>query len=129
MNITGTRHVLAVKDLAKSSEYYKEKLGFSSVWETEGWQFLMRDSFKIMLGECPSEMEAHETGDHSYFAYIEVTGIDALYNGFKSKGVEIPSAIEDKPWHQREFSVRTLDGHRIAFGESIDNINDVRSEV
>jgi catechol 2,3-dioxygenase-like lactoylglutathione lyase family enzyme len=123
MNITGTRHVLAVKNLAKSSEYYKEKLGCRSVWETEGWQFLIRDNFRVMLGECPSEMQAHETGDHSYFAYIDVTGIDALYAEFKARGVEIPSEIEDKPWQQREFSVRTPDGHRIAFGESIDDIN------
>ena len=121
MAITGTRHVLAVKNLKKSSEFYKNKLGFETVWETEDWHFLMRDEFKIMLGECPSERDAFETGDHSYMAYIEVTHIDELFRDYKMKGVEIPGEIADKPWGQREFSIRTIDGHRMTFGEAISN--------
>lgn len=32
-----------------------------------------------MLGECRDAMAAHETGDHSYFAYVTVDGVDDLY--------------------------------------------------
>lgn len=60
-----------------------------------------------------------ETNNHSYFAYIDVQNIDALYQELLSNEAGILSTIEDKPWGQREFSVRTIDGHRIMFGGEI----------
>ncbi|OUR91793.1 hypothetical protein A9Q87_08270 [Flavobacteriales bacterium 34_180_T64] len=117
--INGTRHVLAVKNLEKSVAYYEEQLGFESVWSGSGWHFLKREAFFIMLGECPDDSSAFETKNHSYFAYIEVISIDALYIEFKAKKVEIISEMADKEWKQREFSIRTIDGHRIMFGQAI----------
>ncbi|MGC3945809.1 MAG: VOC family protein [Chryseolinea sp.] len=117
--LSGSRYVLAVKDLAASAEFYKSKLGFKTLWEDGSWHFLTRDEVTIMLGECPDERSASELGDHSYFAYIDVTSIDDIYNEFKSKGVTVLSDIENKPWGQREFGIRTIDGHRINFGESL----------
>jgi catechol 2,3-dioxygenase-like lactoylglutathione lyase family enzyme len=115
--IIGTRYVLAVKDLAKSVRYYEKELGFSS-WSGNGWHFLRREKFMVMLGECATGQPAFETGDHSYFAYIDVENIDALYNEYRSRSIEVINAIEDKPGGQREFAVRTIDGHRIMFGEA-----------
>lgn len=117
--ILNTRYVLAVKDLAKSVEYYKNRLGFITWWEGEGWHFLKRENFLIMLGECPDDRSAFETKNHSYFAYIDVENIDLLYKEFLSKAVEILSEIDNKPWGQREFSLQTIDGHRIMFGQEI----------
>ncbi len=117
--IIGTRYVLAVRDLLKSAEYYKDQLGFTSLWTDGGWHFLSRDKFIVMLGECPDDRSAFETLNHSYFAYIDVENIDDLYLEYRSKAVELLSEIENKPWGQREFSVRTIDGHRIMFGEEI----------
>jgi catechol 2,3-dioxygenase-like lactoylglutathione lyase family enzyme len=118
--ITGTRYVLAVKDLVKSAEYYQQKLGFQTSWAGDGWHFLYREKFVVMLGECADDVSAFETNNHSYFAYIDVIGIDNLYQEYKSKGVELLSEIENKPWGQREFGVRTIDGHRIMFGEGFE---------
>ena len=117
--ITGTRYVLAVNDLNKSADFYKNKLGFQTVWEGDGWNFLVCDNIKIMLGECPDEKPAAEINSHSYFAYLEVENIDELYNEYESKKIEILSSLENKPWGQREFSIRTIDGHRITFGEEV----------
>jgi catechol 2,3-dioxygenase-like lactoylglutathione lyase family enzyme len=117
--IVGTRYVLAVKDLKKSAEYYKSKLGFTTLWDGEGWHFLEREKFIVMLGECPDEKAALEIGDHSYFAYIDIENIDSLYEEYIFKNVEVLSQVENKPWGQREFSIRTIDGHRITFGERI----------
>jgi catechol 2,3-dioxygenase-like lactoylglutathione lyase family enzyme len=116
--ISGNRYVLAVNDLAKSSEFYKI-LGFQTLWNGGGWHFLFRDSVNLMLGECPNDKPASEINCHSYFAYWEVEKIDALYEDFQFKNIDILSAIEDKPWGQREFSIRTIDGHRITLGEKI----------
>ena len=117
--IVGTRFVLAVKDLHKSSAYYKEKLGFKTWGAGDGWHFLERDSLKLMLGECPNDRSAFETKNHSYFAYIEVKHIDHLFLELQEKQVEILVPVWDQPWGQREFAIRTIDGHRITFGEAI----------
>jgi len=117
--ITGTRFVLAVKNLAASADFYKSKLGFKTLWADEGWHFLIRDNAKIMIGECPDQQSAHELGDHSYFAYFDIESIDDLYNEFLLNKVEHLSVIENKPWGQREFSLKTIDGHRITFGEGM----------
>ncbi|MBT34260.1 MAG: hypothetical protein CMO01_31735 [Thalassobius sp.] len=111
--------MLAVQNLEKSAAYYQEKLGFQSLWNGEGWHFLKRESFVVMLGECADEIPAFETNDHSYFAYVEVSGIDELYIELSSNGVEILSKPEDKPWNQREFAIRTIDGHRMMFGQAL----------
>lgn len=117
--ILNTRYVLAVKDLSISVDYYKSLLGFDTWWEGEGWHFLKRGSFLVMLGECPDDRSAHETKNHSYFAYIDVENIDDLYDEFVSKEIKNLGIIEDKPWGQREFSLQTIDGHRMMFGQEI----------
>jgi catechol 2,3-dioxygenase-like lactoylglutathione lyase family enzyme len=117
--ITGNRYVLAVNNLEKSTAFYKNKLGFRTVWEGGGWHFLTRDAINIMLGECPDDKPASEINCHSYFAYFEVENIDELFKEYQLQQVEILSDIENKPWGQREFSIRTVDGHRITFGEIV----------
>ncbi len=114
-----TRYVLVVKDLSKSVNYYKSLLGFETWREGEGFHFLKRGKFSLMLGEYPNDISAFETNNHSYFAYIDVENIDRLYAEFMSKGVENLSEIDVKPWGQREFSLQTIDGHRIMFGQDI----------
>jgi len=119
--LTDLRCVLAVKDLAVSVQFYREMLGFSLDFEVPGWAFLSRDRFRVMLGECADAMPAHETGDHSYFAYVTVEGIDELYRECVAKRVPRVQDLSDKPWAMREFGVRTPDGHRIMFGQRIQN--------
>ncbi len=119
--MTGIRCVLAVKNLRAASEFYEMKLGFKSRWADEGWHCLAREKFVVMLGECVDEKPARDIGDHSYFGYIEVKNINALYQEYKDKGVEIISQLQHQPWGQKEFGIRTIDGHRIMFGETIQN--------
>jgi catechol 2,3-dioxygenase-like lactoylglutathione lyase family enzyme len=117
--IIGSRYVLAVNNLEKSADFYKNKLGFKTLWEGGSWHFLVRDAIKIMLGECPDDKPASEINCHSYFAYFEVENIPGLYSEYQLKQVDILSDIENKPWGQKEFSIRTIDGHRITFGEEV----------
>ena len=117
--IVGTRYVLAVKDLEKSAQYYQAQLGFTTWWAGQGWHFLALGAFKVMLGECPDDRSAFETRNHSYFAYIDLENIDELYRQYQEKEVEITAEIADRPWGQREFGIRTIDGHRIMFGEAL----------
>ncbi len=119
LKVVDSRHVLAVNDLKIATDYFINKLGFKRAFSVEGWEFLSLQSFHVMLGECKDAMSAKATGDHSYFAYIEVHGIESLYALYQSNGVDFVQPLADKEWGMREFGVVTPDGHRIMFGEDL----------
>jgi catechol 2,3-dioxygenase-like lactoylglutathione lyase family enzyme len=111
-------YVIAVPDLARSAAFYRDVLGFTVEWEdVPGWRRFQRDACVILAGECRGAPPAHEIGDHSYFAYVEVTGLDALHDELVGRNVELVKPPRDEPWGMREFGIRTSDGHRIMFGE------------
>ena len=113
------RCVLAVNDHRKSADFYREKLGFKLDFEVEGWFFLSRDNFRVMLGHCPDEAPATTIGDHSWFASVDMVDVDGLYAEYKANGVKIIQDLVNRPWGTREFSIETPDGHRIMFGQEI----------
>ncbi len=119
MTILQNHYVLAVRNVRESATFYVEKLGFKMVADPPGWIFVARDNCMIMLGECPDDMHPSELGSHSYVAYLRVDDVDAYYEEFQRNGLSPLSHIEDEPWGMREFSVKTIDGHRIRFGQSI----------
>ena len=118
--IIGSRSVLAVRDLKRSTDYYTQVLGFErEPIDAEHWSFLRRDDFNLLLGECPDEKSAADIGDHSYMLYLYVDGIDQLHDDVAARGADITAKPTDTPWGLREFSLRTPDGHRIRFGQPI----------
>ena len=117
--LTHVRCVLAVRGLAASVEYYTRVLGMVIDFTAPGWAFLSRGSFRLMLGECADAIPAHELGDHSYFVYVTVEGIDEFCGELLANGATLTQTLADKPWGMREFGVRTTDGHRIMFGQEI----------
>ena len=117
--ILQNHYVLAVHEVRRSANFYVEMLGFQIVREPPGWIFVKKDNCMIMLGECPDDMPAGALGCHSYFAYLRVEDADTYFRHLKSKGADFISEISDKPWHMREFGVRSPDGHRIMIGHSL----------
>jgi uncharacterized glyoxalase superfamily protein PhnB len=117
--IVDSRCVLAVRNLQESTRFYIDVLGFRRDFGdgSDGWSFLSRDNFKVMLGECPDEKPAGELGNHSYVVYLTVEGLDQLHQELSARGAQVISKPENEPWGLREFSIRTPDGHRIRFGE------------
>ncbi|MBV7336054.1 VOC family protein [Chloroflexi bacterium TSY] len=115
--ISSTKYVIAVNDLMKSAEYYRDVLGFT-IQEIgdDGWRFLVKDACTIMAGHCPDAIPPKELGDHSYFAYIDVDGIDEYFEQVQANGGNVLQKLADKPWGMREFAIETIDGHRIMFG-------------
>ena len=113
------RFVLAVLDLKRSTDYYMSALGLALDFEAPGWSFLSRGGFRVMLGECIDAIPPVELGDHSYYGYITVSDIDALYGEYQRTGVEFTQRLASKPWGMREFGIRTIDGHRVMFGQEL----------
>lgn len=118
-NITDTRFVLAVHDLARSTEYYTTVLGLKMDFTAPGWSFLSRGSFRVMLGECKDAIAPGALGDHSWYGYVTVTDAGSLFSEYESAGAEFTQRLADKPWGMREFGVCTVDGHRIMFGQEL----------
>jgi Uncharacterized protein conserved in bacteria len=120
-NVVNQRHVLAVKDLKVEADYYLDKLGFERDFTAPGWEFLSFGDFKVMLGECADQMTADATGNHSWYAHVNVENVDEIYKEFIDHGAKILSSIGNRPWGIRDFSVVTPDGHRIVFGQVIND--------
>ena len=119
--IVNSRCVLAVRDLAVSTRYYMEVLGFSKdAIDAEGWSFLTRDTFRVMLGECPDEKPAGELGNHSYFAYWNIDHVDEFYQEIAARGALVGPSPSKKPFGLPEFALTTPDGRRINCGEIIE---------
>ena len=117
--ITKVRFVLAVVDLKQSTDYYTSVLGFAIDFVVPGWSFLSRGNFRVMLGECVDAIPPGELGDHSYYGYITVDNVAALYDEYRRSGAHFIQPLADKPWGMREFGIRTIDGHRLMFGQEL----------
>jgi predicted enzyme related to lactoylglutathione lyase len=118
--ISRTSFVIAVHDLQASATFYRDILGFTVREISDpGWLFFERDVCTIMAGECRDSMPAGETQDHSYFAYLVVSEIDAFYAQVANKGAEIVKPLRDEAWGMREFGLRTIDGHRIMIASAV----------
>ena len=120
-SIRALRSVLAVRDLTASTRFYTDVLGFRRDFGdgSDGWSFLSRGQFQVMLGECRDAVPAAQLGDHSWFAYVTVDDIGALHTELLSKGADVLTPLATKPWGMIEFTLRTPDGHRIAFGQPV----------
>lgn len=118
--IKDTMFVIAVPNLAQSSNFYEQIMGFS-IHEVgdPGWRIYRKDKCTIMAGECPDAIPPSQLGDHSYFCYLIVENARDYYAQIKAFEVEIVKEIRDEPWGMREFGLRTADGHRIMVGQNI----------
>jgi catechol 2,3-dioxygenase-like lactoylglutathione lyase family enzyme len=116
---TNVRFVLAVPNLACSTAYYTNTLGLGIDFTAPGWTFLSRGQFRVMLGECPDAMAPGDLGDHSWYGYVTVNDAAALFAEYEAAGVNFTQRLADKPWGMREFGIRTIDGHRIMFGQEL----------
>jgi len=126
MMLIKTRFVLAVHKLDISIPFYRDTLGMGIDFEVPGWCFLSRDNFALMLGECPDSIAPKDLGDHSYFAYVTVSDAASLFQEFREKAVEFVKPLADEAWGMREFGLRTIDGHRIMFGQELQSKDSAR---
>ena len=108
--------------LQNQIDFYCERLGFSCGFRQDNYAFLSRGPVAIRLLECPPRDDGKLLGEEQSF-YIDVEGLDALYDSLKPGLEGLPDGRVrppfDQPYQQREFHVIDEDGTLIFFGEDI----------
>ena len=113
--------VLHVRDVVRAHDYYAEKLGFRSprMWgDPPVFCIPQRDGLALMLSQIEQGAEVRPIGwdENDWSAYFWVEDADALHAEFKAGGADISREPQDKVYGTREFEIRDLDGHVLAFG-------------
>lgn len=124
--ITDQANILVAKDYAAAVAYWRDRLGFSvssEYGEPAQFAILKRDSAFVMIGAAKPDAQIvpyWKQRDGLWNAYFWVDDARAMYEEMKARGAIIDYELEDKPYGVREFGVRDLDGHDIAFGQVLD---------
>jgi hypothetical protein len=99
--IVHTSFVLAAPDLAEASTCWREVSGFTRQMQPEGWDFLVRDGCRVMLGECVDDLAPAALGSHSYFGYFTVDDIDAYHREISARRHHSVTALQQAAGHAR----------------------------
>lgn len=120
--------ILWTKNLEETIAFYESVLGFTAASNFPNFVYLSREDAAIMFVvpiEEPEECKAPGETE-SFFPkpvltgsiYIYMDNVDALWESVKGKAV-IKSAIEDREYLMRDFSILDNNGYEIVFGENI----------
>ena len=122
--------ILLVADVVKAAEYYADRLGFHArrMWgDPPTFCMPQRDRCTVMLNQVGPHagLRPNASFDGRFDVYFDVDGADALYAEYQASGADIVCAPEDMAYRMREFQVRDLDGHLLAFGHDITGVASV----
>ena len=119
--------VFLVGDIAATMEWYVSRLGFDAdaIPERPPYDFciLRNDDVVIFLQQLTGYQKQDNYRDREggvWSAYIETTGIDALYRRLKEAGgVAILQPLRRQPYGQLEFEVRDPNGYVLVFAQPV----------
>jgi len=130
----------SVEDVAKTIEFYQNSLGFSlkmlrrmdmdtiefSLVEFEEYSYgiVSRDNVHIMFVQEEVFKENIPVAEAdikqaSVLFYIDLEGVDELYDDFKKKDIEFVKEMNTTWYGRREFYVKDCNGYILAFGEHL----------
>ncbi len=116
---------LAVRDMKKTIEFYRDVLGFklglvfpdAGDLQTAEYADLSKDGMVVMF--IPARNVAiggeEKLGVGVNF-YMEIDGkVDDYYTEVKAKGARIVAEIRDEPFGIRDFTTEDVDGYQLTF--------------
>ncbi len=124
--ITSATTMLIVKDVKASAEFYRDKLGFKIEFVIEeGTPFasVYRDGYKVYLESCPNCGKDDENSEKVAVkcgVYFMVDDVDALYEEFKSRGVEFRWAPQDQVYGNRDMKLLDNSGYQLLFATDLE---------
>jgi catechol 2,3-dioxygenase-like lactoylglutathione lyase family enzyme len=125
VTLTGHATVLLVADVARSTQYYRDALGFETrQWEVnpEHYGYAERDGchFHFARFDGARSRPNHEEAPPDMFdVYLWVDDVDALHEELTGRGADLLHGPVDQAYGQREIRVRDPDGYILAFGRPL----------
>ncbi len=123
---------LPVKDMGRSVEFYRDKLGFTLIHREEGFAIFHRDAVDIHLWAATDESWRSRSGAspivsgaESFIAgtascRVAVEGVEELYQAILPLGIlHSKGQITNTPWGTREFGVVDPDNNLITFYQDV----------
>ena len=118
---------LAVRDLAASTRWYQQVLGFQLIFEMPGpsgapilihlrWA---KYADLLLVSDTSQTSVPKGVGVTLTFAMAQ-DSVDSFAAEIGSKGASIISGPVDQPWNAREVTVLDPDGYRLVFTQPID---------
>ena len=116
---------LAVRDMKKTIEFYRDVLGFklglvfpdAENLQTAEYADLSKDGMVVMF--IPTRnvgLGSEERLGTGVNFYMEIDGkVDDYYAEVKDKGARIVAEIRDEPFGIRDFTTEDVDGYRLTF--------------
>lgn len=120
MTVSHVVPIIKVSAMKPALDFYCAGLGFTKDFAyaagAGGPQYagLSFDGHRLHLSTCPGD------GAMGAATYLYVDDIDALYAGFRARGVTTVMAPTNQDWGMREVYVRDPDGTELRFGGPID---------
>ena len=119
--------VFLVGDIASTIEWYASRLGFDAdaIPEHPPHDFciLRKDDVVIFLQQLTGYQKQDNYRDREggvWAAYIETSGVDALYQRLKQVGgVAMLQPLRRQPYGQMEFEVRDPNGYVLVFAQRV----------
>ena len=113
--LVGAATVLTVGDIAASTAYYRDALGFAVSFEYGDPTFyvcLCRDEVSLHLIATGEAGRPPGTGAVSVF----VDDVDALHAELAGRGANVLKPPQDYDYGMRDFDVADPDGNHLTFG-------------
>ncbi len=114
--------LITVSNINRSVKFYTDTLGFVVGFLAENYAYLYRDSVAIRLLAAGEGVDLHNPIRHQS-CYIDVEGVDSLYETLRPQLEKLPRGRVKKPFEQfygqREFHVIDEDSLLIMFGEPV----------
>jgi len=116
-HFTSVMPSVPVAELPRAVAFYAENLGFEIEFQNgTTYAIVSRDGIQLGIGAPPISTVPAGHG-RCYFKLS--TGIDELYEGYRSRGVTIIHELRDESYGMREFMISDLDGNQINFGQPL----------
>lgn len=118
--IIGSAPQLLVPDVAATTQYYVDKLGFSLIGlvaEPPVYGMVVRDGYQVHFAKAEKAVPNVQLKADAFDFILWIPEIDAFYNELKHRGATIIREIELKPYCSREFVIEDNNGYRILIGD------------
>ena len=118
-----------VPDLMRTTEYYRDVLGFqiAGYWDGERvspvgdtsqvFAIVWRDQVQVFFNRADHAAVRTHPAEGAPDIYLRVAGIDALAEELRTSGADILDGPEDRVYGQRELVVKDCNGLILCFGE------------